>query len=330
MFYLISHVKICVVGSPVLPHFPDDVQPALAQTSHSLGVSFSAFAQSFIVDFCPSALRTAFVGEELHGLAEVLVAVSAHVNLMNLAGLITDRGRSRQALEGLGLAKKRPVASDLAQQARGQLCPGPWQRAKQSTVRMAFEKRFDAFAVYLELGMKNPQLPGFSHRVDTFGSDCRRGYFPFSCILESSDAFFAGLRTPELVGVKEFLPLATPGFLQSISTGESLDECPRTGRTPVIKCFQGTRKILVESLLELIDEPGTFFDECHFVSAENAQFKNDGILLGKSPPSVAVKAQGIGKRPGIVPVGLADRNQGVVRRPPHSWSQSRQPSTGMP
>ena len=125
MFHLVSHVEIGVVGSPGLPHLPDDVQPTLAQTSHGLGVGFSAFAQSFVVDFRPSALRTAFIGEELHGLPEVLVAVSAHVNLMNLAGLITDRSRSRQALKGLSLAKKCPVAPDLAQQARGQLRPGP-------------------------------------------------------------------------------------------------------------------------------------------------------------------------------------------------------------
>jgi hypothetical protein len=54
-------------------------------------VGFPAFAQSFVVDFHPSALRTAFIGEELYGLPEVLVAVSAHVTLMNLAGLITDK-----------------------------------------------------------------------------------------------------------------------------------------------------------------------------------------------------------------------------------------------
>jgi len=125
-----------------------------------------------------------------------------------------------------------------------------------------------------------------------------------ACILEGSDAFFAGLWAPELVGMKELFSLALPAFLQGLRIWESLDEGPRTRTTPVIECFQGSRIIIMESLLELIDEPGAFFDQCHLIPAEDAQFKDDGILIGESPPSVAVKAQGVGECSSIMLVGL--------------------------
>ena len=60
----------------------------------------------------------------------------------------------------------------------------------------------------------------------------------------------------------------------------------------------------MQCLVELVDECGAFFDERDFIAAEDAQFGDEGILRPESTPGVAVHAQGIGQRPGIVPVGL--------------------------
>ena len=60
----------------------------------------------------------------------------------------------------------------------------------------------------------------------------------------------------------------------------------------------------MQGLLELIDQRGALFDERDFVAAEDAQLGDHRILGGQGAPAMAIESQGVGQRPGVVPVGL--------------------------
>jgi len=99
-------------------------------------------------------------------------------------------------------------------------------------------------------------------------------------------------------------PLAFACFEQGVGAGETFDERPRIGSGPVLEGFQRGGVILAQGLAELVDECGALLNEGHFVSAQDAQPLDEGIFGAKGAPGVAVGAQGIGKRPGVVTVGL--------------------------
>jgi hypothetical protein len=60
----------------------------------------------------------------------------------------------------------------------------------------------------------------------------------------------------------------------------------------------------VQGLLELVDQGSAFFNESDFVAAEDAQLGDHRILCGQGAPAMAIEPQGVGLRPGVVPVGL--------------------------
>jgi len=66
---LVFHVEFGVVGGVGLPHFPDDFQPALAEASQSLGMSFASFPQRVVILRGPRGLRPAHVSKEIHRVA---------------------------------------------------------------------------------------------------------------------------------------------------------------------------------------------------------------------------------------------------------------------
>ena len=124
---LVFHVQGRIVGGAGLPHSPDDFQPALAKTAQGLGMGHAALAQRGVVNRCPCGLCAALVGKHVHRVSQVLVAAAADVDLVDLAGLIVDRRCPGHALEALRVLIKRPVATDLAEQARCELGSGSGQ-----------------------------------------------------------------------------------------------------------------------------------------------------------------------------------------------------------
>ena len=50
---LVAQVQGGIAGGAGLPHFPDDLQPALAQAALRLGVALAALAQRGIIDRRP-------------------------------------------------------------------------------------------------------------------------------------------------------------------------------------------------------------------------------------------------------------------------------------
>ena len=53
---LVAQVQFAVVGGAGLPHFPNDFEPALAETAQSLGVGFAPLPQHPVIGPRPRAL----------------------------------------------------------------------------------------------------------------------------------------------------------------------------------------------------------------------------------------------------------------------------------
>ena len=53
MFELIAGMEVRVVALAGVPHFPEDLEPALAQAAQGASMGFAAGAQGLIIDGCP-------------------------------------------------------------------------------------------------------------------------------------------------------------------------------------------------------------------------------------------------------------------------------------
>ena len=85
---LVFELEFGIVGGGVgLPHFPDDFEPSPAESKQGLGMALTFFAQRVVLFRGPGRLHPAFVGEEIHGMAQVLVAAPAHADFVDAAGL---------------------------------------------------------------------------------------------------------------------------------------------------------------------------------------------------------------------------------------------------
>lgn len=115
VFELIARVEVGVIGSAGLPHFPEDFEPALAEAAQGAGVTLPTLSKVVIIGGRPGTGGSTQIGPEVDGVAQGLVAVTPEVHLVDLAGLITDRSRSGQALEAAGILEAGAIGADLAQ-----------------------------------------------------------------------------------------------------------------------------------------------------------------------------------------------------------------------
>ena len=114
MFLLVARVQVRVVGSSCLPHFPEDLQPSLSQTTQGAGVTLALVPMSLIVLLSPRHLAPAEVGPEVNNGAQRFIAVSTNVDFEDLTGLETDRSGSSQTLQALRTFKDAPITAQLA------------------------------------------------------------------------------------------------------------------------------------------------------------------------------------------------------------------------
>jgi hypothetical protein len=66
VFELVAGMEFGVVALAGLPHFPEDLQPALAQASQGAGMGFAACTQRFVIELCPRRAFPGEVGPEMH------------------------------------------------------------------------------------------------------------------------------------------------------------------------------------------------------------------------------------------------------------------------
>ena len=148
----------------------------------------------------------------MHRVSQVLVATTADVDFVDLAGLVVDRRGPSHALEALRVFIERPVAADLAEQARCELGAGSGQRAEHAAVWMAGKEGFDAFAIRIELELEDAQLLATCHGEEAFSGGKGRAGMPLCSLLEGVDTLLIGLGAVEFVAVEEFFPFALAGF----------------------------------------------------------------------------------------------------------------------
>ena len=119
MFELALSVKVGIVRAVGLQHFPKDFEPTLTQSAQGACVTFSPTALFAIIGCCPRTGRSTQVGPKVDAIAKQLVAVTAQVDPVDLAGLIAHRSGSRYALEAFRVAVKRAIGADFAKKPEG-------------------------------------------------------------------------------------------------------------------------------------------------------------------------------------------------------------------
>src|SRR5262245_33121493 len=115
MFKLIAHVQVTVIRGSGLPHFPDDFQPAVSETSQGLSMALAAIAQLSVIDLCPLTPAPAQIRPEVNSAAQVFVALAPQIHFVNLSRLVADRSGASIAAQAVGVGEERSVGSDLTQ-----------------------------------------------------------------------------------------------------------------------------------------------------------------------------------------------------------------------
>ena len=232
---LAGQVLVGIVGGAGPPHFPDDLQPALAEAAQGLGVGLAPLAQRRVIDRRPGGLGAALVGEEVDGMPQVLVTGAPDAHLVDLAGLVADRRGAGHALQALGVVVQGAVAADLAEQPRRELGAGSGQRAEQTAVGVAGEEGLDTLAVGVELAPEDAQLLATGDGEEALGGDDGCADMPFPGFFKCRDPFLIGRGPVKFVAVEEFLPLAFAAFGEGFRGGECFDEGPGARADPVVK-----------------------------------------------------------------------------------------------
>jgi hypothetical protein len=111
-------------------------------------------------------------------MAQVPVACTAHLHLVQLAALVAHWRGAADALQALRVGIQGAVAADLTEQARGEFGTGSGQRAEHAAVGMAGEERLDAAAIFFELYLQDSQLLDFGEQVELLGLDHVSGDVP--------------------------------------------------------------------------------------------------------------------------------------------------------
>ena len=114
MFELIASMEFRVVALAGEPHFPEDLEPALAQTTQGASMGFAAGAQGLIIDRGPGRGLPTEISPEMDGGPQGLITVAAQSDDVDLAALIANGGGASQTLQGLEI-KASAVGADFAQ-----------------------------------------------------------------------------------------------------------------------------------------------------------------------------------------------------------------------
>ena len=105
MLELVASMEFGIVTGVALPHLPEDLQPALAQTSQGASMTLSPRAEGGVIDLCPRAGLAAQVCPQMNGVAQKLVTLAPQMDAMDLARLKTHRCCACQTLQRLRVSK---------------------------------------------------------------------------------------------------------------------------------------------------------------------------------------------------------------------------------
>ena len=299
MLELVALMEIGIVGLVGAEHFPNDFEPALAQTSERTGMAFAFGAFLLVIHGRPGARLPATVGPEMNDGAEVFVAMPAQVDFVDLAGLETDRRRARNALEGLGIREAFRVHGQFGQQARREQRPGAGQGVEQRMVGVLAEQVLDLFVILIDLGLQGAEDFGQTDGQLTLGRGDRRAPAELVGACEDFQTARDGFRSPQQVRMQEFFPAMLAGLRQELGRRELENEIPGGRQHPFIKGFQGRRIIFLEGRFELIDQRGALFNEMDFIATPEPQLFGERVVRRDDFPVLTLGAQGGRQRPRV-------------------------------
>ena len=95
---LVPHVAFGIVAAVLLPHLPEDFEPADAQAAQGVGVAVAFFAFLLIVRLGPGALGATAIGPHVDRRSQDGIAGAAEDDAPGLPGPLRHRGGAGQAL----------------------------------------------------------------------------------------------------------------------------------------------------------------------------------------------------------------------------------------
>ena len=114
MFELIAGMEVRVVALAGVPHFPEDLEPALAQAAQSASMGFAAGPQRLIIDRCPGGGLPTKISPQMDGGPQGLITVATQSDNVDLAALIANGGGAGETLQGVEI-KASAIRADFAQ-----------------------------------------------------------------------------------------------------------------------------------------------------------------------------------------------------------------------
>ena len=95
---LIAVMELGVVGGSIDPHFVNDLEPAVTESTQSIGVTAILFAMILIVNLGPRTTRQTLLSKKVDGMAEVFVTGPPSMAVTIFSGMHGHRGCSAKAL----------------------------------------------------------------------------------------------------------------------------------------------------------------------------------------------------------------------------------------
>ena len=109
-----SKVLCLVIRSRILPHAPEDLQPAFAQAAQSTGMVMAFVPFGVIIGLGPATLFAALVYPQVDGMAQEVIAGETKARLAKLARMIGNRADPRLAHQAVGIGKDLAPGADQA------------------------------------------------------------------------------------------------------------------------------------------------------------------------------------------------------------------------
>ena len=132
MFELVAGMEFGVVAAAGLPHFPEDLEPALAQGAQRAGMGFAAGTQRLIVDLSPRRALPGEVGPKMDGGTQ---ATYCRVGADRLCGSARTGSLPAPCRPGAArpLESKRSRSEPISLSKRGAILgPAPGREPKRS------------------------------------------------------------------------------------------------------------------------------------------------------------------------------------------------------
>jgi hypothetical protein len=140
---MLAQMAVFVIGDPVLPESPSDLEPAIGEASISMAERITVRADRLKIRIGPDGVVDGALGPLLHNRAELMVTGVAEKHILMFAARPGDRAGSSKGLEHLWGGKALTIVAELGQKGWSQDLSSTGQRGKDQVIRMLDEESLD-------------------------------------------------------------------------------------------------------------------------------------------------------------------------------------------